>query len=250
MPTDELTRAMTDEQRFLFDLNGFVVIRSALSDEDVARYRAAVYRLARQELPAERWTSEGEPLDQVRVRAIDSDPIFLELVDHPVSLPLVQGLVGGPGILIDNDVELTPRDNKPLGWHRGIGTHGYSLDAGGFHCTMVKCIWYLTDCGPGEGPTRIVPGSHKSWIDSPAYSEEAGPPGALELVVEAGDLLVFSEACLHAGNLNRSNRVRANMYFNYGPSWVQPWEGYRPSTELVESATGERRQLLGGGRIW
>jgi len=38
MPTDELTRTMTDEQRFLFDLNGFVVIRSALCAEDVARY--------------------------------------------------------------------------------------------------------------------------------------------------------------------------------------------------------------------
>lgn len=249
MPTDELTREMTDEQRFLFDLFGFVVIRRALGAEDVARYREAVYRLARQELPAQRW-SNGEPLDQIRVRAIDRDPTFLELVDHPVTLPLVQALVGGPGILIDNDVELTPRDNKPLGWHRGMGTHGYSLDSTGFHCTMVKAIWYLTDCGLGEGPTRIVPGSHKSAIDPPAYDEKAGPPGAQELVVEAGDVLVFSESCLHAGNLNRSDRVRANMYFNYGPSWVQPWEGYRPSTDLVEAATGERRQLLGGGRIW
>jgi ectoine hydroxylase-related dioxygenase (phytanoyl-CoA dioxygenase family) len=241
---------MTDEQRFLFDLNGFVVIRSALSPEDVARYRDGIYRLARQELPADRWTRDGEPLDQIRVHAIYQDPMFLELVDHPVSLPLVQELVGGPGILIDNDVELTPGGNKALGWHRGIGTHGYALDATGFHCTMVKCIWYLTDCGPGEGPTRIVPGSHKSLIDAPTYSEEAGPPGAQELVVKAGDLLVFSEACLHAGNRNRSDRVRANMYFNYGPSWVQPWDGYRASTELLESATGDRRQLLGGGLVW
>ncbi len=250
MPTDELTRAMTDEQRFLFDLNGLVIIRSALNENDVARYRDGVYRHARQELPTDRWNSDGEPIDQIRVRPIDRDPMFLELVDHPVSLPLVQALVGGPGILIDNDVELTPRDNEPLGWHRGIGTHGYALDAGGFHCTMVKCIWYLTDCGPGEGPTRIVPGSHKSWAEPPAFGDEVGPPGAQEMVVQAGDLLVFSEACLHAGNLNRSDRVRANMYFNYGPSWVQPWEGYRPSNELVESATGDRRQLLGGGRIW
>ncbi|MBM7800538.1 ectoine hydroxylase-related dioxygenase (phytanoyl-CoA dioxygenase family) [Microlunatus panaciterrae] len=250
MPANELTQAMTDEQRFLFDLNGFIVVRSALTAEEVARYRDGIYRLARQDLPAERWTSDGEPLDQIRVQAINRDPMFLELVDHPVSLPLVQEIVGEPGILIDNDVELTPRNNKVQGWHRGIGTYGYALDAAGFHCTMVKCIWYLTDCGPGDGPTRIVPGSHKSLIEPPSYSEQAGPPGTQEVIVEAGDLLVFSEACLHAGNLNQSGRVRANMYFNYGPSWVQPWEGYRPAAELVERATGDRRQLLGGGRIW
>ena len=40
------------------------------------------------------------------------------------------------------------------------------------------------------------------------------------------------------------------MYFNYGPSWVQPWEGYRPSERLVAEAGGIRKQILGGGRIY
>jgi ectoine hydroxylase-related dioxygenase (phytanoyl-CoA dioxygenase family) len=250
MTTDQRLGAMTEEQRFLFDLNGFIVVRKALSDDEITRYRDGIYRLAKEDLPADRWDESGEPLDRFRVRPIDRDPIFLDLVDHPLSLPLIQTLVGGPGILIDNDVELTPRNSPVLGWHRGIGTYGYALDDAGFHCTMVKCIWYLTDCGPGEGPTRIVPGSHKSLIEPPAYEQADGPPGTIEMVVEAGDLLVFTESCLHAGNLNSSPRVRANMYYNYGPSWVQPWEGYRASPELVASTSGDRRQLLGGGRIW
>jgi len=241
---------MTDEQRFLFDLNGFVVVRGALTAEEVERYRDGVYRLARTRLAADRWDERGEPLEKVRVSPLEHDPLFHDLIDHPASLPLVHATVGGPAILIDNDVELTPRGIPALGWHRGIGTFGYAHGSDGFHCTMVKCIWYLTDCGPGEGPTRIVPGSHKSLVDPPEFDQEAGPPGAVDVAVSAGDLLVFSEACLHAGNLNSSDRVRANMYFNYGPSWVQPWDGYRASPELLATATGERRQLLGGGTAW
>lgn len=250
MATDAAATGMTDEQRFLFDLNGFVIVRGALTDTEIDRYRDGVYRLARAEAPAARWTAQGEPLDKVRVTPLERDPLFHDLIDHPVSLPLIEATVGGPAMLIDNDVELTPRDVPAQGWHRGIGTYGYAHDADGFHCVMVKCIWYLTDCGPGEGPTRIVPGSHKSLLEPPAYDQQAGPPGAQEVVVEAGDLLVFSEACLHAGNLNTSDRVRANMYFNYGPSWVQPWDGYRASDEVLAGTTGKRRQLLGGGVIW
>ena len=242
---------MTAEQRFLFDLNGFILIRGALTRGEIERYRDGVYELARDELAAGQWSERGEPLGQIRVpRPVDRDPRFLELVDHPVAMPILDAVIGGPGILIDNDVELTPSGNAPLGWHRGIDTYGYYVDERSFHCLMVKCIWYLTDCGPGQGCTRIIPGSHKSRVPTPAWTEPDGPPGAVDVVASAGDLLVFSEACLHAGSANTSDTVRANMYFNYGPSWVSPWDGYRPSPEVVAAASGSRRQLLGGGLVW
>ena len=242
---------MTPEQRFLFDLNGFLIIRGALTPLEVEDYRAGVYDLARNRLDNSQWTDDGQPAVQIRVpRPVDRDPRFLDLVDHPASLPVIETVIGEPGILIDNDVELTPPGNKPLEWHRGIGTHGYHADEQAFHCLMVKCIWYLTDCGPGDGCTRIVPGSHKSAVSAPAWKEPDGPPGAVDVAVSAGDLLVFSEACLHAGSANTGAKVRANMYFNYGPSWVSPWEGYRPSAEIVDTTQGVRRQLLGGGRVW
>ena len=113
---------------------------------------------------------------------------------------------------------------------------------------MVKCIWYLTDIRKGENATRIIPGSHKSKIAAPEPDSHDHLPGEVELEVNAGSVLIFSEACLHAGNLNPSDKTRVNMYFNYGPSWVQPWEGYRVSSEIMEQTSGIRRQLLGGGR--
>lgn len=246
-------RGMTDVQRFLFDLHGFLLIENALSSEEVRAYRDAIYRLAREKVadPA-RWDARGEPKEIITVhRPIEKDPLFLEIVDHPAVLPILQQLVGEAPILIDNDAELSPHHNQPKPWHRGVGTHGYWVEDGRFFCTMVKCIWYLSDIGEGENATRIIPGSHKSRIPVPLTDDRcADLPGQMELQVKAGTVLIFSEACLHAGNTNPSDKTRVNMYFNYGPSWVQPWEGYRPSERLVNQAQGIRKQILGGGRIY
>jgi ectoine hydroxylase-related dioxygenase (phytanoyl-CoA dioxygenase family) len=247
-------REMTEEQRFLFDLHGFLLIEDALSPAEVKAYRDAIYRLAREKRPdASFWDERGEPKDGITVhRPIEKDPLFLDIVDHPAVLPILQQLVGDAPILIDNDAELSPRHNHRKGWHRGVGTHGYSVEDGRFHCTMVKCIWYLSDVRKGENATRIIPGSHKSRIVTPPAGKDRADdlPGQVELEVKAGTVLIFSEACLHAGNVNPSDKTRVNMYFNYGPSWVQPWEGYRPSERLVREAEGLRKQILGGGRVY
>jgi phytanoyl-CoA hydroxylase len=245
---------MTDEQRFLFDLQGYVLIPNALSPDEVAAYRETIYRLAREKVTdPERWDARGEPVRGITVhRPIEKDPLFLDLIDHPSVLPILKEVVGGAPLLIDNDVELSPRHNERKTWHRGVGTHGYWMEDGRFFCTMVKCIWYLTPLRKGENPTRILPGSHKSRVAPPYPNGDhaADLPGQVELEVEPGTVLVFAEACLHAGNVNQSERTRVNMYFNYGPSWVQPWEGYRPSERLVAEAEGMRKQILGGGRIY
>ena len=244
---------LTEAQRFLFDLQGFLVLPDALSPDEVKTYRDAIYDLARPRgLAADQWdTDRDEPTQGFRVpRPIERDPRFLDFVDHPVTMPLVRELVGHELILIDNEVELSPGSNSPAAWHRGAPPAGYYFDGARFHCTMVKCIWYLTDVGPGDAPTRIVPGSHKSRNDPPGMDAPEDLPGAIELHVTAGSVLIFSEACLHAGTANTTGRTRANMYFNFGPSWVRHWEGHTPSPELVESVTGARRQLLGGGIVY
>lgn len=244
---------MTPEQKFLFDLQGYLVLENALTADEVKHYRDGVYRLCHaQAANPEQWNAYGEPTKTIRVcHPIERDPAFLELIDHPSVFPILQTLMGEHLILIDNDVELSPHHLNRNGWHRGCPLSGYFAADGKFQCTMVKCIWYLTDIRKGQNATRIVPGSHKSSIANPSPDADDHLPGEVELEVDAGSVLIFSEACLHAGNINPSDKTRVNMYYNYGPSWVQPWEGYRVSPGLVNAQTSSvRRQLLGGGRIY
>src|SRR3954451_19982866 len=95
---------MTEAQRFLFDLHGFLVLEEALSRDEVTVYRDTIYRLAHEKLadPA-RWDARGEPTAHLTVhRPIEKDPLFLEIVDHPAVLSILQQLVGEAPLLIDN----------------------------------------------------------------------------------------------------------------------------------------------------
>ncbi len=232
---------MTAEERFLFDLMGFFVVEDALPPDRLQVARDAVVRL-----------TGSTPTEVVSVAMpVELDEELLWLAAYEPVLERIRELVGPHPKLIDNDAVATPRTDFALGWHRGVEPWGFSSNGGGFFCLMAKVIYYLTDVGPDDGPTRVVPGSHKQRVRFPIPEDPAVDlPGAVELHVRAGSALVFSEALLHAGSPNRSGRVRRLAIYNYGPSFVSHWEGYEPSPELVDRTNGTLRQLLGGGVVY
>lgn len=208
---------MTPEQRYLFDLHGFIVIAGALCVDEVKRCREALYRLAREQQPGD-FDDRGEPTKRMHVnRQVYKDDAFLDLIDHPSVIDIVTELVGTP-IMVDNTSALVPRSQEPQTWHGGghPGVPVYQYRDGKFFCSMVKCIWYLSDCEVGQGGTRIVPGSHKSLVAPPVLGS-GEVPGGVELGMCAGSLLIFAEACMHAGNTNPSDATRLALFYNYGP---------------------------------
>ena len=99
----------------------------------------------------------------------------------------------------------------------------------------------------------VVPGSHKSnfrhpEIDKIRASSRIGSvdlvPAAVEVHLNAGDALLFVDAISH-GSVERINQgERRNVVYRYGPSWGFSRHGYRPSRELLERLTEERRQIV------
>ena len=111
----------------------------------------------------------------------------------------------------------------------------------------------LTNIGPGDGGTVIVPGSHKSNFDNPDFSQfsmgargncPSQMTGSIEIHMRAGDALLFVDCCTH-GSANRVNDgERRAVVYRYGPSWGNFQHGYHPSPELLERLTPERRQIV------
>src|SRR5205823_3581216 len=132
--------AMTDEQRWLFDLQGFIVLRDVISAEHCRSLIERLDALAREERGPERSDARGEPTRRQSVhRIIEKDDRFLEMIDHGPVISIVQELVGPPK-MIDNDGMLVPRTDDKGGWHRGVGPPGYHFANGRFHCLMVKAF--------------------------------------------------------------------------------------------------------------
>ena len=221
-----MTAASADE-RFLFDLQGFLLLPQVLSPSECERYLGRLqaaesreyedsWQAGREEGRKGRPTRELKRANQVRMNGLlRLDPVFDELIDHPRVLPYLEEFVGLPQLI--NTWSISKFEGAVhSGWHRGVPVSDYSYFNGEIRSRMFNVVWFLTDNGPDDGCIVALPGSHKSNFDLPFGDYEGLElPGAQALTGKAGDLLMFSETVVHNGLLKTSSGTRSNLYFNY-----------------------------------
>lgn len=208
------------EDKFLFDLQGYLLLREVLSKEECERYREVLHTLEQSEYEdagmAARGTKELKRANQVRLNGIVRlDPAFDSLIDHPRILPYLQEFVGDPQLI--NTWSITKfKGAVHSGWHRGITTSDYVCKDGEIRSRMFNTVYFLTDNGPEDGCVVGLPGSHKSSFDL-KFDDYDGLelPGSMPITGKTGDVLLFSECVVHNGLLKTTDGERSNLYFNY-----------------------------------
>ncbi|MEM7330997.1 MAG: phytanoyl-CoA dioxygenase family protein [Chloroflexota bacterium] len=259
----------TEREKYFFDLNGFLVLRGALTPEQVNACNNGIDAML--PIQEEEWVgyvhghsfkdNDGVNLQQI----YEGGPAFEVLIDHPSWIEKVKCFVGGEGtfdwnhgpLFIDENFANLRGPGQAIGLHSG-GETGmkrtqYRYRNGRFQCGQVNILMALTDVGPGDGATMVIPGSHKANFAHPDFekyqmrSEDAAVDkveGAIEVQLNAGDALLFVD-CISHGSARRVNAgQRRIMVFRYGPSWGNFRHGYQPSDDLLARLTPERRQIV------
>ncbi len=119
-------------------------------------------------------------------------------------------------------------------------------------CGQVNILIALTDIGPGDGGTMIIPGSHKANFEHPDVASHRMSPGASvdgiegaeEIYMNAGDALLFVDTLSHGSAKRVNDGIRRVLIYRYGPSYGIFRFGYEPSPELLERLTPEQRQIV------
>ncbi len=91
---------------------------------------------------------------------------------------------------------------------------------------------HLDECGPGDGPLRVVPGSHRHGrLDAAAAAALRAAQGEAECLAQAGDALIMRPLLLHASSkaLRPQGRRRV-LHFLFGPG--DPGHGLRWSCAI------------------
>ena len=258
----------TDLENYLFDLRGYLVLDGALSPAEVAELNRGIDAL----LPVQHdeWigyvhatnfgAKDGLNLQQI----YEAGEPFERLIDHPSWIDKVKRFVGGEGtfdylhgpLFIDECFANIrgPGEAIPLhsGGHEGAKRTQFRCRNGKFMCGQVNILIALTDMGPGDGATMVIPGSHKSNFPHPHFAKHQfkdggsvdGVEGAIEANLKAGDALLFVDAISH-GSAKRTNPGnRRILVYRYGPSWGNFRHGYEVSPELLARLTPERRKIV------
>jgi len=265
-----MTTSLSPLETYLFDLRGYLVLRNALSAGEVRDLNATLDHIPVQETGQwHGWVhthsfggKDGTNFQQI----YEAGSAFENLIDHPSWIEKIKTLVGGEGtfdtthgpLFIDENFANLRGPGEAIGLHSGghtgVKRTQFRFHNGKFQCGQVNVLMALTDIGPGDGATMVIPGSHKANFNHPDFEKHKirpgeatslnGVEGAMEVHLQAGDALVFVDAISH-GSARRTNPgQRRIVVYRYGPSWGFFRHGYRPSPELLTRLTPPRRAMV------
>lgn len=265
---------MTELEEYLFDLNGYLILKGALSADDVAALNASYDEMAAARIQGQGWfgnvavDNSGGQEGMIFHQLYEAGPAWESLIDHPSWFGKAVHFIGTDdpenfdrehGLAFIDECFGTIRgpgnaQHLHSGGHVGTIRTQFRHHAGKFHCGQINILMALTDIGPGDGATVVIPGSHKSNIRHPQTVplekrgvediSADGIAGAIECHLRKGDALLFVDAIAH-GSARRTNPgERRVAIYRYGPSWGYFRYPYRPSPELLERLTPERRKIV------
>ena len=128
---------------------------------------------------------------------------------------------------------------------------GYDYKDGVFRAGQCNVIVALGDVGEGDGPTMVIPGSHKFHFPHPNPGDYAKGDrmdtleGAILVYLSKGDALLFVDGLMHGGSSRTTTGgERRVTIYRYGPLWGAARCVYEYSPALLDRLTPARRRIL------
>ena len=234
---------MTPEERFRFDLEGYVVVPGVLTRDECAELC---------ELADQTWPRAPEDGPYRRLEAFSRwGKRFLDLMDHPTVLPYLIELLGSR-LRADHDYTIfTQEGTDPHRLHGGPRRyetdHWYYYSDGIMRNGLTVATWALTDAGAGDGGFVCIPGSHKTNFlpDLPddVRRLERLPDYVRQPPLRAGDVLIFTEALIHGSAPWRAGHERRALLYKYSPPH-STWRKEPYDIDAYPQATERQRRLM------
>ena len=172
MKKECLSHLLTEAERKHFEEQGYLYVPNALTSETMEHLTHAVDKLHNEALSTGRAT-EGNHWGFSNF--LHQDDIFLNLVDHPTTLPKVWGILGWNIFLYHAHMHVKPpapqdaeKGDGWLEWHQDSGRVNIEMETHPRPRLSLKVAYFLTDVSePGRGNFYIRPGSHLSDVPLP-----------------------------------------------------------------------------------
>jgi ectoine hydroxylase-related dioxygenase (phytanoyl-CoA dioxygenase family) len=228
--------SMNAREKYLFDLQGFLVVRAALSPLELKALNEALDANHHQRQEDTASAADGN-LSGASLRGLYNGMLtwdkpwcqpFRDLLAHRTIIPYLNTLLGR-GWKLDHD---------PFIFTSAIGTEGlrlhgagsvtfngsrfYKYQNGHMRCGLINCQYQLTDVNPGDGGLMLIPGSHKSNYACPdeICAFDADQEVVQHVPMRAGDLVIFNEATTHGTLPWKGVGERRSLFYRYSPKYL------------------------------
>ncbi len=177
---------------------------------------------------------------------IARSPTVRELIEHPLILESVKGLLAGATsfhVHLTQVISIGPGESaQPV--HRDQWAFDFFPFPKGYE-VQLNTLWAMTDFTEKNGATRVIPGSHKH-----EDKLRPGPDETEPAEMAAGSVLFYSGSLYHGGGANRSDSTRSGLNLTYARSWLRQEENQYLSVpqEVARDLPRSLQRLIGYAR--
>lgn len=258
---------MTDEQRFFFDLRGWILLPAVLSAAEIKTMKSEVYAVA-------------EPRQHQYINPNQSYQGALQtLLDHPAIAGILSEILAEEPFLSDEAYAFRCENSfitiRPPGWSkmerrdRGLphvvrppqqaNAMRYQVAGNKIFAGLTRVVWELEEVKAGHGGTSFLSGSHKAHFSyggrdpmRPNISDSSWETEIRAMMEDyscpAGSAVIFTESLLHAANdWTNPDNPRCAVFNCYNSLWAQ-WHRLNLDHEIIQAMPPKRRTLFRG--VW
>ena len=210
-------------QKYLFDLQGYLVIENALSSDEVAELNEL---FDAQQLPPPHESARfGSAPDGSGF--LDYGKPYCDLLDHESVMPVLRFRLGD-AFRLDRLYGMQQEKGMKRGHLHsdyGASVHTSGAQPGVFHHPRMHEIvegfvvvsWNLADTGPEHGGFCCIPGSHKSNYKIPETIKDNIDdwPQIVHPEAPAGSVILFTEALTHGTYDWNADHHRRSLLYKY-----------------------------------
>jgi Phytanoyl-CoA dioxygenase (PhyH) len=208
-----------------WETHGYVVVRNAVSAEDCAAARNAIWQyLEMDENDPASWYRPNNVLQGI-MAPLYRHPALDKNRYSPIIRRAYEQLWGHSNLLVTTDkVGFNPPETEHHKY-KGIGLH-WDVSLVPPVPFGVQGILYLTDTAANQGAFTLVPGFHRrinDWLGQlPAGTDprkvDLAPFGPQPIAAHAGDFIIWHHALPHGASPNRANSPRLVQYLYWYPA--------------------------------
>ena len=228
---------LTEEQRYLFDTFGFIVLKNVVSEQQIEELKSTLRQP----------TEQFDPIQQEK-GPLHWGPVWRALLDLPQVAAVLEDIIGNhavrrarekmgrpalPTFRIDH-VNIHTHVKKGFkgaslhgGWKGTGGAQFSSYHDGFFYNGLVSVSFELYDTYPNNGGFGCIPGSHKSNVRLPRawqLLENEVPDCVTRVPAIPGDAIIFTEAITHGTLPWTSDAPRSTLFYKFSPHG-STWSG-------------------------
>lgn len=238
----------TQEQKYLFDMRGWLLVPGVLTGDELEEIQDFGYRLHHEPdaIPAHERSPLGGPMQK--------------LSDHPNVVGFLNEFLAHPALSSPECYGFrmeschmfyrTVGDGN-FGPHNGNGmlrfpgdSHLYRCIPGRGYSGLTRIVWELNPVKYRQGGTLFITGSHKAVYTAPDSIRTPDSPIWDTYECPAGSLLFFTEALTHSTHKWTNEDNHRMAIFSCYNTVNSKWHDWNPNQKLLEEMPPKRQTLF------